>query len=394
MGEGLGEGVFTKFRSGVKLFYVALKLSIMAQEDAFSLIHPVLAIVVVFPVIGMVIQMAWQTRQRRLQTISGQTSKIPAIVGPEHRKLGYWLTGSVVGVTLVALAYSIYFKGIFPDLTPEKYPQAIFIGLMFILTVTSLVFLYQARQRLWRGIFASLTGAGLIILGCQEGVWRLSDKWYQSHYYYGIIASLITVFSLSIVPEIYQDRSQTWRKVHTGLSCFALLLFIGQGITGTRDLLDIPLSWQKPFLYQCDWNNQTCPNFSSSSQSSDHLSATTPSETSESDVTVIATGQFSTITPGEDTAGTAELVQMGDQLQVRLNQDFQTKEGPAVRILLHQQSSPTTYTPDNYVLLGNLQEFQGEQTYVIPSGVEWQNYPHLIIWCEEFNVTFGGATLQ
>jgi hypothetical protein len=32
------------------------------------------------------------------------------------------------------------------------------------------------------------------------------------------------------------------------LSCLAILLFLGQGITGTRDLLEVPLSWQEPYV--------------------------------------------------------------------------------------------------------------------------------------------------
>ncbi|HEY9609919.1 MAG TPA: DUF4079 family protein [Allocoleopsis sp.] len=38
---------------------------------------------------------------------------------------------------------------------------------------------------------------------------------------------------------IYKDRSNGWRNVHIILNCFALLLFIGQGMTGTRDLFEI-----------------------------------------------------------------------------------------------------------------------------------------------------------
>ena len=30
-------------------------------------------------------------------------------------------------------------------------------------------------------------------------------------------------------------------------------------ITGSRDLLEIPLSWQKPAVYRCDFQNRTCP---------------------------------------------------------------------------------------------------------------------------------------
>jgi len=30
-------------------------------------------------------------------------------------------------------------------------------------------------------------------------------------------------------------------------------------MTGSRDLLEIPLSWQKPAIYRCDFTNKTCP---------------------------------------------------------------------------------------------------------------------------------------
>jgi hypothetical protein len=30
-------------------------------------------------------------------------------------------------------------------------------------------------------------------------------------------------------------------------------------ITGTRDLLNIPLSWQKPAIYACNFEQRTCP---------------------------------------------------------------------------------------------------------------------------------------
>ncbi|HEY9666707.1 MAG TPA: DUF4079 domain-containing protein [Coleofasciculaceae cyanobacterium] len=72
-------------------------------------------------------------------------------------------------------------------------------------------------------------------------------------------AALLMIFSLAIASDIYKDRSNRWRYVHIILSCAALHLFLGQGITGTRDLLEIPLSWQKSHIYQCDFVNKTCP---------------------------------------------------------------------------------------------------------------------------------------
>jgi hypothetical protein len=110
---------------------------------------------------------------------------------------------------------------------------------MFAATIASLVFLYRAREQHWRGIFATLTGMGLVVLGCQDGVFRRTNEWYWSHYYIGITSALLMVFSLAIVEDIYQDRSNRWRNVHIILNCIALLLFIGQGMTGTRDLFEI-----------------------------------------------------------------------------------------------------------------------------------------------------------
>jgi hypothetical protein len=231
----------------------------METSDFIALIHPAIAVAVVFPLIGMVVNFAWQTRQRRLETTGNGKSKIPPVVGREHVNLGRWLTGGVVGIALIGLAYPI-FEHILDEQVWSKNPsQVIFIVLMFAATIASLVLLYRAKQRHWRGIFATLTGMGLVVLGCQDGVFRRTNEWYWSHYYIGITAALLMVFSLAIVEDIYKDRSNRWRYVHIILSCFALLLFLGQGMTGTRDLLEIPLSWQKPYIYKCDFVNKTCP---------------------------------------------------------------------------------------------------------------------------------------
>ncbi len=49
----------------------------MQLIDFMALIHPTLAVIVIFPLIGIAVNMALQTRQRRLQTTAGGTSKIP-----------------------------------------------------------------------------------------------------------------------------------------------------------------------------------------------------------------------------------------------------------------------------------------------------------------------------
>ncbi|MGF1588025.1 MAG: DUF4079 domain-containing protein [Pleurocapsa sp.] len=217
-----------------------LAFSNLGSQDLVALIHPVLAVTFVFPLVGIVTYFAWQTRQRRLESKQGK-SKIPAMVGREHVQVGRWLATSVVVASLIALAYSIVYKSFIKgQLWSKNNPQAILIILMFVATITSLVLLLRAKPKLWRGIFATLTGMGLIILGQQDGVWRLADQWYWSHYYYGIAVSLLMIFSIAILDDIYRDRTNTLRNIHIVLNCLALLLFIGQGVTGARDLLEIP----------------------------------------------------------------------------------------------------------------------------------------------------------
>ena len=67
------------------------------------------------------------------------------------------------------------------------------------------------------------------------------------------------LFSLAARPEILRDLRL--RRLHVTANVLAALLFVAQGITGTRDLLEIPLSWQKPTIYGCNFQLRTCPPF-------------------------------------------------------------------------------------------------------------------------------------
>jgi Protein of unknown function (DUF4079) len=53
------------------------------------------------------------------------------------------------------------------------------------------------------------------------------------------VVAILMIVSLAILPEIY--RNFNWRRVHIGLNSIALCLFLLQGITGVRDLLEIPV---------------------------------------------------------------------------------------------------------------------------------------------------------
>ncbi|MGG6293450.1 DUF4079 domain-containing protein [Leptolyngbya sp. AN02str] len=242
----------------------------MSAVDLATILHPAIAVFYVFPLIGVVVYFAWQTRQRRLQDKENK-GKISPTVGPQHLQVGKWLSASVVGIALLGMAQPIVKKLLIePGNWDANAGRFVLIVLYFIVTIASLVLLYRARSLPWRAVFATLTGMGLIIIGFQKFqagdgnlydlVFRRDFEWQISHYYYGMVAAFLMIFSLAIVPDIYRDRSLTWRKVHIVLNCLALLFFIGQGVTGARDLLEIPLSWQKPAIEQLYINNcQTQP---------------------------------------------------------------------------------------------------------------------------------------
>lgn len=228
-------------------------------QDTWALLHPAIAIIVVFPLLGIVLNRALLTRERRLAMKVGEKSKIPPVVGSEHVVIGNYLSIAVVSVTFLGLAYPIFSKFISKNLISEEPFRVFFVVAIFALSIASFVFLFRAKTKTWRGIFATLTGMGLVLLGCQPEIYRRGHEWFVSHFYYGILAALLMIFSVVIIQDIYQDRQNRWRNAHIAINTIALLLFIGQGITGARDLLEIPLHWQTPYVYQCDYVTKTCP---------------------------------------------------------------------------------------------------------------------------------------
>ncbi|NEO87898.1 MAG: DUF4079 domain-containing protein [Spirulina sp. SIO3F2] len=214
----------------------------MNAEMMWGLLHPAIAVVIVYPLIGMVVRYALQIRQRRLEMASGKKSKVPPVVGREHVAIGRWLAAWVVGITLLALGYIIVTKSfIHKHLWQEDQTQAIILIVLFVFTCAATWLLYQAKTKAWRATFVTLSSMGIILLGCQDVVFRRGFEWYWSHYYLGVASAILMLISLAILPEIYKDKTQAWRRLHIALSVFAFLLFVGQGITGARDLFEIGL---------------------------------------------------------------------------------------------------------------------------------------------------------
>lgn len=230
----------------------------MELDDFFALIHPAIAVVIVFPLIGIVTHRAWQVRQRRLQLANGEKSKIPPIVGSEHVEIGNWLSIGVVGAAILGMAYPIFSRFLKNGTFAQDPLRAFLVMAMFIVTIATFTFLFKTKVKMWRNVSAATTAIGLILIGAQPEVFRRDSEWFFSHYYYGVAAAILMIFSVAITQEIYRDKQNRWRYIHIILNCLALLLFVGQGMTGARDLLSIPYSWQKEHLRQCDSKTRTC----------------------------------------------------------------------------------------------------------------------------------------
>jgi hypothetical protein len=127
-----------------------------------------------------------------------------------------------------------------------------------------------------------------------------------------------------------------------------------------------------------------------------HAEAVSPpaivAEATLSQVKVLASGTF--VDSEHPTKGLAEIFTKNGKNYLRLNEEFRSDEGPDVFVLLHREDSPKKYKKSDYIKLGRLQKTKGKQQYKIPDGVDITKFKSAVIWCRQFNATFGYAPLQ
>jgi hypothetical protein len=103
------------------------------------------------------------------------------------------------------------------------------------------------------------------------------------------------------------------------------------------------------------------------------------------------------------TKGSVRLVSENGKQFLELDQSFTTSEqGPDLHVILHRSDNvigstkPPAYPikEQDYVILGRLQKFKGNQRYPIPGNINLDDYKSAAIWCRMFNATFGAAKLS
>ena len=90
--------------------------------------------------------------------------------------------------------------------------------------------------------------------------------------------------------------------------------------------------------------------------------------------------------------GKAIVKELADGSHVLRLEDFETSNGPDVRVYL-SAGKDGSYGKD-FVDLGGLKGNVGNQNYAIPSGTDLDRYDTAVIWCRRFTVAFGAAELS
>ncbi len=75
--------------------------------------------------------------------------------------------------------------------------------------------------------------------------------------------------------------------------------------------------------------------------------------------------------------------------KVVLLEPFNSQNGPDLKVYLSKDLNA-----GSYINLGGLKSTTGKQTYTIPGNPDLDEYPYVLIWCQQFSVGFGRAEIQ
>jgi len=110
--------------------------------------------------------------------------------------------------------------------------------------------------------------------------------------------------------------------------------------------------------------------------------------------TALASGTFHS--NAHETYGSATVYQLEGGRRVLRLADFETSNGPDVRVYLVAAADVTdndTVKKSGFVELGKLKGNIGAQNYEVPADVDLARYRAVTIWCKRFSVNFGTAPL-
>jgi len=108
----------------------------------------------------------------------------------------------------------------------------------------------------------------------------------------------------------------------------------------------------------------------------------------------LSKGTFKSL--AHETKGTASIYQLGEGKRALRLTEFETSNGPDVRVYLTGaavERGSTAIKEAGFVDLGSMKGNKGDQNYDIPADVDLAKYKNVTIWCARFGVNFGEAAL-
>jgi hypothetical protein len=109
----------------------------------------------------------------------------------------------------------------------------------------------------------------------------------------------------------------------------------------------------------------------------------------------LATGFFHGV--AHEGRGRATIHGLPDGSRVLRLTDFETSNGPDVRLLLVAAADATdsdSVREAGYLELGRLTGNRGDQNYEVPAGADLAEYRAVTVWCHRFGVNFATAPLS
>lgn len=111
--------------------------------------------------------------------------------------------------------------------------------------------------------------------------------------------------------------------------------------------------------------------------------------------TVLAKGDFRGL--AHETKGVATIHQLGDGKRFLRLTNFETSNGPDVRVYLvaaPDARDNETVTKAGFIDLGAMKGNIGDQNYEVPASADLNKYRSVSVWCRRFSVNFGSASLS
>lgn len=109
---------------------------------------------------------------------------------------------------------------------------------------------------------------------------------------------------------------------------------------------------------------------------------------------VLANGNFRGL--AHETKGVAALHQLADGKRILRLTNFETSNGPDVRVYLvaaEDAKDNETVRRAGFIDLGAMKGNKGDQNYDVPADADLNKYRSVSIWCRRFGVNFGAAPL-